>query len=273
MTGGVMAFVGAKLIGARVGKYGKDGKVYAIPAHNIPMVVTGTLILAFGWFGFNPGSTLAGTDTRTALIATNTMIASAAGALTACLYVWTRFGKPDVTMICNGLLAGLVAITGPCAFVSSGAAVVIGGVAGVLVVMAAVFVDQKLKIDDPVGAVAVHGVCGAWGILALGLFANGTYGDGLNGVAGNVKGLFYGDSGQLVAAVIGIAVNVLWVGLTALLGLKLVGMVVGNRVSEETEVEGLDEGEMGLPGYSAESGHPVPPEMSLPHGGAPSPAE
>jgi Amt family ammonium transporter len=238
------------------------------------MVVTGTLILAFGWFGFNPGSTLAGTDTRTALVATNTMIASAAGAMTACVYVWSRFGKPDVTMICNGLLAGLVAITGPCAFVSSGASVVIGGVAGVLVVAAALFVDQKLKIDDPVGAVAVHGVCGAWGIIGLGLFANGTYGDGLNGVAGNVKGLLYGDSGQLVASIIGIAVNVVWVGLAAYVGLKLVNMLVGNRVSEESEIEGLDEGEMGLPGYAAEAGHPVPPEMGgMAHGSAPSPAE
>ena len=273
MTGGVMALVGAKLIGPRVGKYTKDGKINAIPAHNIPMVVTGTLILAFGWFGFNPGSTLAGTDTRTALVATNTMIASAAGAMTACIYVWSRFGKPDVTMICNGLLAGLVAITGPCAFVSSGASVIIGGVAGVLVVLAAVFVDQKLKIDDPVGAVAVHGVCGAWGIVGLGLFANGTYGDGLNGVAGNVRGLFYGDSGQLAASLIGIAVNVLWVGATAFVGLKVVNGLVGNRVSEESEIEGLDEGEMGMPGYSAEAGHPVPPEMSLPHAGAASPAE
>jgi Amt family ammonium transporter len=237
------------------------------------MVVTGTLILAFGWFGFNPGSTLAGTDTRTALVATNTMIASAAGAMTACIYVWARFGKPDVTMICNGLLAGLVAITGPCAFVSSGASVVIGGVAGVLVVVAALFVDQKLKIDDPVGAVAVHGVCGAWGIVGLGLFANGTYGDGLNGVAGNVRGLFYGDSGQLMASFIGIAVNVLWVGATAYAGLKIVNGLVGNRVSEESEIEGLDEGEMGMPGYSAEAGHPIPPEMSLPQTGAASPAE
>jgi Amt family ammonium transporter len=157
--------------------------------------------------------------------------------------------------------------------VSSGASVVIGGVAGVLVVVAAVFVDQKLKIDDPVGAVAVHGVNGAWGILALGLFANGTYGDGLNGVDGKVKGLFYGDSGQLIAAVIGIGVNVLWVGLTAYVGLKVVGMIVGNRVSVESEIEGLDDGEMGLPGYSAEAGHPVPPEMALPHGGQASPAE
>ena len=273
MTGGVMALVGAKLLGPRVGKYTKDGKVNAIPAHNIPMVVTGTLILAFGWFGFNPGSTLAGTDTRTALVATNTMIASAAGAMTACIFVWTRFGKPDVTMICNGLLAGLVAITGPCAFVSSGASVIIGGVAGVLVVLAALFVDQKLKIDDPVGAVAVHGVCGAWGIIGLGLFANGTYGDGLNGVAGNVKGLFYGDSGQLVASLIGIAVNVLWVGVMAFVGLKVVNGLVGNRVSEESEIEGLDEGEMGLPGYASEGGHPVPPEMSLPHAGQAAPAE
>ena len=274
LTGGVMALVGAKLIGARVGKYTEDGKVNAIPAHNIPMVVTGTLILAFGWFGFNPGSTLAGTDTRTALVATNTMIASAAGAMTACIYVWMRFGKPDVTMICNGLLAGLVAITGPCAFVSSGASVVIGGIAGVLVVVAAVFVDQKLKIDDPVGAVAVHGVCGAWGIVALGLFANGTYGDGLNGVAGNVKGLLYGDSGQLVASLIGIAVNVLWVGTMAFVGLKVIDMLVGNRVSPESEVDGLDEGEMGLPGYAGEAGHPVPAEMGgMPHAGAASPAE
>ncbi len=272
MTGGVMALVGAKMIGPRVGKYTKDGRVNPIPAHNIPMVVTGTLILAFGWFGFNPGSTLAGTDTRTAIVATNTMIASAAGAAAACAYVWSRYGKPDVTMICNGLLAGLVAITGPCAFVSSAAAVVIGGVAGVIVVMAAVFVDQKLKIDDPVGAVAVHGVCGAWGIVGLGLFANGTYGDGLNGVAGPVKGLLYGDSGQLMASIVGIGVNVAWVGATAWLGLTVVNMLVGNRVSEEAEVEGLDESEMGLPGYTSEAGHAVPPEMGV-GVASPSPAE
>jgi len=274
MTGGVMALVGAKLIGPRVGKYTPDGKINPIPAHNIPMVVTGTLILAFGWFGFNPGSTLAAGDTRTAIVATNTMIASAAGAMTAGMYVWMRFGKPDVTMICNGLLAGLVAITGPCAFVSSGASVIIGGVAGVLVVMAAVFVDQKLKIDDPVGAVAVHGVCGAWGIVCLGLFANGTYGDGLNGVSGPVKGLFYGDGGQLAASLVGIAVNVIWVGAMAFIGLTVVNMLVGNRVSKEVEIEGLDGDEMGLPGYAAEPGHATPPELAIGGGAAaPSPAE
>jgi len=254
-------------------KYGKDGSVHAIPAHNIPMVVTGTLILAFGWFGFNPGSTLAGTDTRTALVATNTMLASAAGALSAGVYVWLRFGKPDVTMICNGLLAGLVAITGPCAFVTSGASFLIGAVAGVLVVVAAVFIDQKLKVDDPVGAVAVHAVNGAWGVVALGIFADGTYGEGLNGVAGPVKGLLYGDASQLAAELIGVVTNIAWVGATAALGYYAVGKLVGNRVSAQIESDGLDLDEMGMPGYTAESGHVIPPEAAVVHGAAPAPAE
>ena len=137
----------------------------------------------------------------------------------------------------------------------------IGAIAGVLVVVAALFVEQKLKVDDPVGAVAVHGVCGAWGILALGLFANGTYGDGLNGVDGHVKGLFYGDAGQLAASCIGIAVNVVWVGLLSVIGLAVIDKLVGNRVSAQTEEDGLDEGEMGMPGYVAEAGHAAPPEM------------
>jgi ammonium transporter, Amt family len=264
MTGGVMAFVGAKTIGPRIGKYGKDGKVHPIPAHSIPMVVTGTLILAFGWFGFNPGSTLASSDTRTAVIATNTMLASASGALFACVFVWLRFGKPDVTMICNGLLAGLVAITAPCAFVSAGSAVLIGAVAGVVVVVAALFVDQRLRVDDPVGAVAVHGVCGAWGILSVGLLSNGTYGDGLNGVEGPVKGLFYGDAGQLAASCIGIAVNVIWVGTLSIATLLVVDKLVGNRVSEQTEEDGLDESEMGMPGYVADPGRASPPEVAEP---------
>jgi ammonium transporter, Amt family len=261
MTGGVMAFVGAKMIKPRVGKYTSDGKVNAIPAHNIPMVVTGTLILAFGWFGFNPGSTLASSDVRIAVIATNTMLASASGALAACVFVWLRFGKPDVTMICNGLLAGLVAITAPCAFVSAGSAVLVGAVAGVLVVVAALFVERKLKVDDPVGAVAVHGVCGAWGILSVGLFSNGTYGEGLNGVDGPVKGMLYGDSGQLVASCIGIFVNVVWVGAVSVAALWIIDKLVGNRVSEPSEIEGLDHGEMGMPGYVTEAGGASPPEM------------
>ncbi len=147
------------------------------------------------------------------------------------------------------MLAGLVAITAPCAFVSSWAAALIGAISGVLVVVAAIFIDTKLKIDDPVGASAVHGVNGAWGILATGLFANGTYGQGLNGVAYGVTGLFYGDKGQLVAEVIGILANVAWVAPVAALSFYVIGKVVGNRISAEDEVRGADLGEMGVLGY------------------------
>ena len=262
MTGGVMALVGAKMIGARQGKFDEKGNPKPIPGHNIPMAVTGTLILAFGWFGFNAGSTLAGTDARIAVIATNTMLASASGAVLGYLWSVVRFGKPDLTMICNGLLAGLVGITAPCAFVSAPIAVMVGAVAGVLVIEAALFVERKMKIDDPVGAVAVHCVCGAWGILAVGLFANGTYGDGLNGVAGGVTGLFYGDTGQLWASLIGIAVNFAWVGGVTFAVLKLLDKTIGIRVSKEIEQDGLDEAEVGVPAYGIEPGHAIPPEAA-----------
>ena len=202
MVGGVTALVGAKILGPRIGKFKKDGTPNAIPGHHIPMGIAGALILAFGWFGFNPGSTLAGTDLRIGVIATNTMLASAGGAFSAMLYMWFRFGKPDPTMAANGLLAGLVAITAPCAFVNAPCAVLIGLIAGVLVVLSVLFVDNTLKIDDPVGAVSVHGACGAFGLLSVGLFADGTYGDKLNNVEGTVKGLFYGDASQLAAPVL-----------------------------------------------------------------------
>jgi Amt family ammonium transporter len=250
MTGGVLAFVGAWILGPRIGKYNKDGTSNAILGHNIPMAVVGTFILAFGWFGFNPGSTLAGTDLRIAVVATNTMLASATGAVMATLWMWTvRGGKPDPSMMCNGLLAGLVAITAPCAFVNSLSACLIGLIAGVLVVEAVFFIDQKLKIDDPVGAVAVHGVNGAWGVLSLGLFADGTYGDGWNGVAGPVRGLFYGDASQFVAEAIGVGANILFVGLIGLVVFKLTDLLVGNRVPADAEIDGLDLPEMGVPGY------------------------
>jgi Amt family ammonium transporter len=164
--------------------------------------------------------------------------------------VTLRFGKPDTTWLCNGMLAGMVAITAPCAFVSAWAAVLIGAVAGVLVVAAAMFIEQKLRIDDPVGASAVHGVNGAWGVLSLGLFANGTYGDGLNGVAGGVTGLLYGDSGQLVAEVIGMLVNIGYVATVGATAFVIIGKLVGNRVSAEDEIAGLDLPEMGISGYS-----------------------
>ncbi len=261
MTGGVMAFVLAKQLGPRKGKFGPDGSIKAVPGHSVPLVVLGTLILAFGWFGFNPGSTLAGTEQRVAIIAVNTMLASGAGAASAYLYTKLRYGTPDVAMMCNGLLAGLVAITGPCAFVTSLSAMMIGGVAGLLVVRSALFIEHTLRIDDPVGAVSVHGVCGAWGIVALGLFADGRYGEGFNGVDGPVRGLLYGDAGQLVASLIGIATNVIWVGGVSYVALKIIDAVVGNRSRPQDELDGLDVSEMGGPGYAPDSltRRPSPP--------------
>ncbi len=250
MAGGVMALVGAWVLGPRIGKFNKDGSPNAIPGHNIPMAMLGTFILAFGWFGFNPGSTLAGTDLRIAVVATNTLLASATGGLLSTVWMWlVRTKKPDPSMICNGMLAGLVAITAPCAFVNSVSAAIIGAIAGVLVVEAAYFVEGVLKIDDPVGAVAVHGVNGAWGVLSLGLFADGTYGDGWNGVSGTVKGLFYGDASQFIAQCIGTLTCFIWFAVTFFILMKVLGMVVGNRVSAETEIAGLDIPEMGVPGY------------------------
>ncbi len=257
MTGGVAALVLAKMIGPRLGKYSADGRINPIAPQSIPFVLLGTFILAFGWFGFNAGSTLSGMDTRLAVVATNTMLASATGAFGAFVYVKSRWGKADPSWLANGMLAGLVAITAPCAFVSAWAAALIGAVAGVLVVVAAVFIDARLKIDDPVGAAAVHGVNGAWGILGLGLFANGTYGQGLNGVAHGVTGLLYGDAGQFLASLIGIGTNVVYVGGMSALAFFLIGKLVGNRVSAEDEIAGLDLPEMGVHGYSADPG-PIP---------------
>src|SRR5882724_984375 len=263
MTGGVSALVCCKLLGPRIGKYNADGSPNPIPGHNIPMAVLGTFILCFGWFGFNPGSTLAASDTRFAVVAVNTMLASASGALSAAFYGKLKFGKPDPTWMCNGMLAGLVAITAPCAFVSPAAAVFIGGVSGFLVIAAALFVETSLKIDDPVGAIAVHGVNGAWGILSLGMFSNGTYGEGFNGVPGTVRGLFYGDSGQFFAGLIGIGVNVAYVGATAAIALLVVGRLLGgNRVSREVELAGLDVPEMGVDGYVGDPGISLPDESA-----------
>jgi Amt family ammonium transporter len=252
MTGGVLAFVGASMIGPRLGKYNKDGSPNAIPGHNLPMAVVGCFILAFGWFGFNPGSTLAGGDLRISVIAVNTMIASATGAFASMLYMWlVKTKKPDPSMMINGMLAGLVAITAPCGFVSVQSAALIGLVSGVLVIEAAFFIERKLKIDDPVGAVAVHGVNGAWGILALGLLADGTYGDGWNGVAGKVTGLFYGDASQFFAQIIGVCVNIIYVAGFGWIVFKLIGKITGGmRVNAQDELDGLDVPEMGTEGYS-----------------------
>ena len=251
LTGGVLALVGAKMIGPRLGKYNKDGSSNAIPGHNLPFAVLGTFVLAFGWFGFNAGSTLAGGDFRLAVVAVNTMLASATGALTATAYMWLfKTKKPDVSMMCNGMLAGLVAITAPCAFVTPQMAAVIGILAGILVIEASFFIENKLKIDDPVGAVAVHGVNGAFGVIAVGLFADGTYGDGLNGIKGNVTGLLYGDASQLWAQLIGVGANIIYVGIIGYIVFKVIDITVGNRVPANQELAGLDIPEMGALGYS-----------------------
>src|SRR5205085_7319351 len=170
----------------------------------------------------NAGSTLAGADARIAVIAVNTMLASGAGAVSAYFFTKLRFGAPDVSMLCNGMLAGMVAITAPCAFVTAPAAIFIGLVAGVLVIVSAMFIENTLKIDDPVGASSVHGVCGAWGILSVGLFADGRYGDGWNGVPGAVRGLFYGDPSQLGAECVGILTCIAWVASATWVTMKLV---------------------------------------------------
>ncbi len=249
MVGGVSALAGAIALGPRIGKFRPDGTPNAIPGHHIPMAIIGCLILFFGWFGFNPGSTLAGGDLRIGIIAVNTMLASCAGSFSAMAYMWIFYGKPDLSLSANGLLAGLVAITAPCAFVSTVGAVIIGLIAGVLCCMSIFFVERTLKVDDPVGAISVHGTCGAWGLIGLGLFADGTYGDGLNNVAGTVKGLFYGGSSQFVAEVIGVCVNFIFVFVVMFVFFKVLDKIIPLRVSPEIEIEGLDLNEVNVTAY------------------------
>ncbi|MBJ6725111.1 ammonium transporter [Geomonas sp. Red875] len=249
LTGGVVALAGAKVLGPRLGKFNKDGSPNPIPGHHIPMAIVGTLILAFGWFGFTAGSTLAASDLRIGVVAVNTMLASAAGGFVAMLFMWVKYGKPDLTMSANGLLAGLVAVTAPCAFVTPFASVVIGSAAGVLCCISIIFVERTLRVDDPVGAISVHGLGGAWGAVALGLFADGSYGGGLNGVKGNVRGLFYGDGGQLAAQCVGVAIDVIFVFFAAYLFFRLLDRFIGMRVASDVEREGLDQHEIAVAAY------------------------
>ena len=255
MIGGAIALAGAMVIGPRIGKYNRDGSANTIPGHNIPMGILGTIILFFGWFGFNPGSSLGftgATRNLAVLAATNTLLAGAAGGLSAMLYMWWFSGakKPDPSMSVNGLLAGLVAITAPCAFVDIWAAVVIGLIAGVWVCVAAALLD-KAKIDDPVGAVPVHFGNGLWGVLAVGIFANGNPDTvGWNGISTPVTGLLYGGGlGQFLAqsaealAVIVVAGGLSYVFFQVLAYFKVL------RVSAEVELAGLDMPEMGAEGY------------------------
>jgi ammonium transporter, Amt family len=253
-VGGLSALALAIIVGPRIGKYTRKGKPNAIVGHDIVIVLTGCFILAFGWFGFNPGSTLGASgngNLRIGSVAVNTMLAGMAGGFSAMFYMWLRYGKPDASMSGNGLLAGLVAITAPCGFVNPVSSVIIGLIAGTLVCVSVEFVDRVLKVDDPVGAISVHGANGLWGVIAVGLFADGksNYGGSWNGVTGSVTGLFYGDAGQLVAQLIGVSVLLGFVFTVTFVVNVVIDKVVGQRVSAKAELEGLDLPEMGALGY------------------------
>jgi Amt family ammonium transporter len=257
-VGGITALAVCLIIGPRIGKFNRDGSSNPIIGHDVSAVLIGCFILAFGWFGFNPGSTLgasANGNLRIGSIAVNTMLAGCTGTFGAILYMWALKGKPDASMSGNGLLAGLVAITAPSGFVSTFGAAIIGLVAGVLVCLSCAFFENVLKVDDPVGAISVHGTNGLWGVLSIGLFADGTsnYGGSWNGVNGSVVGIFYSNAadgwGQLAAQLVGISTLLGFVfTFSFLLNLGL-EFFVGQRVSAETEVAGLDIPEMGQLGY------------------------
>ena len=255
-VGGVAGLAGAIVLGPRIGKFNKDGSANTLPGHHIPMAMLGTFILLFGWFGFNAASTFAVTDVRFAVVALNTALAGAFGAVTAMFYMQLKTGKPDAGMMVNGMLGGLVAITAPCAFVQPWAAAVIGIMAGILVPVAAAFIEAR-GIDDPVGAVAVHGIGGTFGVLAVGIFADGQYGFGWNGTEGladrGVVGVLYGGAGwgQLGAQALGCVV--IW---TVIFGVAYAFFKIqdkltkgGIRPPEEMEIAGLDMPEMGSVAY------------------------
>jgi Amt family ammonium transporter len=257
-VGGFCAMALAIILGPRLGKYGPGGKIRAFPAHNIVYVVTGTFILLFGWMGFNPGSTLGATDLRISVVAVNTNLAAVAGSAAAMLVWYFMFGKPDVTMACNGMLAGLVAITAPCAFVSPTSATVIGILAGLLVCAGVLFNERTLKIDDPCGAISVHGYCGWLGAVSVGIFADGAYGAGWNGVGATsylgrtglgVTGLLHGDTRQFVIQLLGATLYAVWAFGATFVVFWCVNKVKSMRVSPEAEEEGLDVPEFGVPGY------------------------
>jgi Amt family ammonium transporter len=263
-VGGLVSLAGVMVLGPRLGKYKKDGTPNTIPAHDIPMAVLGTFILAFGWFGFNPGSTLAavgGGNLRIAVIATNTMLASAGGSFAALAVIKMKIGKYDAGMAANGMLAGLVAITAPCAFVDSISAVILGAIAGVIVVYSMYFLEAK-GIDDPVGAISVHGVCGIWGLISLGIFADGKFGQNWGGVGqteylgtkGNdllgVTGILHGDPKQLVAQCIAAVVCIVWSVGAGWVFFKVQSMVMRIRALPEQEIAGMDISEIGVDAYA-----------------------
>ena len=257
-VGGFCALALAIILGPRLGKYGPDGKPRAFPAHNIVFVVIGTFVLLFGWMGFNPGSTLGATDLRISVVAVNTNLAAIAGSATAMLLWYFMFGKPDITMACNGMLAGLVAITAPCAFVSPTSATMIGVIAGVIVCLGVLFFERVAKVDDPCGAISVHGLCGWFGAVAVGIFADGAYGAGWNGVGATnylghagqgVTGLLHGDTRQFLCQLGGATLCAIWAFGATFAVFTVVNKVKSMRVKPEVEEEGLDVPEFGMSAY------------------------
>jgi ammonium transporter, Amt family len=241
MLGGLAAFIGAAMVGPRIGKFNKDGTPNAIKGHNIPFVVVGTFILFFGWFGFNPGSTLAATDLRISVIAVNTFLAGVTGAVVSLYWTFVKTGKMDITMGCNGCLVGLVAVTAPCAYVAPWAAVVIGATSVPVMMGIAYLVERVFKVDDAVGAVPVHFGGGIYGLLTVGIFADGTY--------GGVSGLITGNVAQLLLQLVDIGALIIWVAPTMLLTFWLIKKTIGLRASRKEELHGLDIPEHGMEAY------------------------
>jgi len=248
-VGGWAGLAGTIILGPRLGKYNKDGTSNAITGHNIPLAALGVFILWFGWYGFNPGSTLSGTSPAISTITVTTTLSAAAAALAAMFFSWIRYKKPDASMTLNGALAGLVGITAGCAVVSPISAMIIGVLCGIIVSIAIDVLDKKFKVDDPVGAISVHGVCGLFGTLFVGLFAQSEYAS-LAGFEG-VNGLFFGGGGKLLLAQFIGAISVFaWTFGTMLLLFFVIKKTTGLRVSRETELKGLDIEEHGMEAYS-----------------------
>jgi Amt family ammonium transporter len=259
-VGGWAALAGAIMVGPRLGKYNKDGSVNAIPPHNLPLAALGVFILWFGWYGFNPGSTLLAIG-GISHVAVTTTLAAAAGAVAAMVISWIHFKKPDLSMALNGTLAGLVGITAPCASVSTGSAVIIGLVAGLLVFYSCLFFERKLKIDDPVGAISVHGICGAWGTLAIGLFGQRSIDVAYWSEDSTIQdGLFFGGGfSQLGIQAVGVVACFVAVFGLMLIVFAVIKATIGLRVSDEEQIQGLDLGEHGNVAYGGfvfEQEHP-----------------
>lgn len=243
-VGAWAGLAGAMVLGARKGKFSPEGKPLPIPGHNLPFATLGCFILIVGWFGFNAGSTLAAVDDM-AYIAMVTLIAASTGAIGSTITTWTKFGKPDLSMTLNGCLAGLVGITASCGSVTIIGAMIVGAVAGVLVVFSALFVERILKVDDPVGAISVHGICGVWGTLSVGVLGTTAIDGGLLS-----DGILYGGTEQFGIQLVGVVAVFAFVFPVSYLLFKIIKATSGLRVTEEEELEGLDISEHGNEAYA-----------------------